>query len=328
MRTKPLGKDGPQVPVICFGTFPLGGGFGAIPRKQAISTVHAALDSGLTFIDTAEGYSDAEPLLGEALKGRRDEVFLATKLSRSDHSPDQIDAAIKGSLKALQTDYIDLYQIHGPRPKYPIEQTLERFVHHRDAGNIRYFGISNFTAEQTHAAAAYTPISSSQPRYSMLFRDVEEGVLPACLEDGIGVIAHSVLAKGLLAGKYRPGHEFDKDDQRHDWGYYHGDDFDRIFAVAEQLKEWAFDHDHDLFQLALAWPLAHPSMTSSIVGVRTPEQAQRNGAAGDWELTTKDLAEIEEIQGDLRLHYYHGPDKEYHGHRDEGDPGSGDGGSR
>ena len=328
MRTRPLGKDGPEVPVICFGTYPLGGGFGAIPEVQAISTVHAALDAGLTFIDTAEGYSDAEPLLGKALKGRRDKVFLATKLSRSDHSSDQIDAAIEGSLRALQTDYIDLYQIHSPRPKYPIEQTLERFVHHRDAGKVRFFGISNFTAEQTHEAASNARISSSQPRYSMLFRDVEESVLPACGEEGIGVIAHSVLAKGLLAGKYRPGHEFPKDDQRHHWGYYHGDDFERIFVVAERLKEWAIDQGHDLLQLALAWPLAHPAVTSSIVGIRTPEQAHRNAAAGDWELSPRDLEEIEEIQGDLRLHFYQGPDVDYHGHRDRGDPGPGDGASQ
>ena len=118
MRTLPLGKDGPNVPVVCFGTFPIGGGFGAIPESQAISTIHSALDAGLTFIDTAEGYSNAEELLGKGLKGRRQEVFLATKLSRSDHSPDQIDEALENSLRKLGTDYVDLYQIHGPQPAY------------------------------------------------------------------------------------------------------------------------------------------------------------------------------------------------------------------
>ena len=320
MRTLPLGKDGPNVPVVCFGTFPIGGGFGAIPESQAISAIHSALDAGLTFIDTAEGYSNAEELLGKGLKGRRQEVFLATKLSRSDHSPDQIDEALENSLRKLGTDYVDLYQIHGPQPAYTVEETLDRFIRHRDAGRIRYFGISNFTADQTSEAAGHTRIHSSQPRYNMLFRDVEEDVLPACERHGIGVIAHSVLAKGLLAGKYRPGHEFDEDDQRHDWEDYHGEKFARTYAVAQGLDAWARDHGRDLAQLALAWPVAHPAVTSSIVGIRTPEQARMNARAGDWTLTPSDLEEIDEIQGGLRLHFYHGPDREYYGFRDEGDP--------
>ena len=320
MRTLSLGKDGPLVPVVCFGTFPIGGGFGAIPESQAISTIHAALDTGLTFIDTAEGYANAEELLGKGLAGRRDEVFLATKLSRADHSPDQIDEALENSLRKLGTDYVDLYQIHSPWPAYPVEETLDRFIRHRDAGKVRYFGISNFTAEQTAEAAGHARLHSSQPRYNMLFRDVEEAVLPECERHDIGVIAHSVLAKGLLAGKYRPGHRFDEDDQRHDWEEYQGGKFARTYAVARRLDAWARDHGRDLAQLAVAWPVAHPAVTSSIVGIRTPEQIRMNARAGSWTLTSSDLEEIDEIQGGLRLHYYHGPEREYYGFRDKGDP--------
>jgi aryl-alcohol dehydrogenase-like predicted oxidoreductase len=320
MRTLPLGKDGPPVPAVCFGTYPLGDGFGAIPESQAIDTVHAALDAGLTFIDTAEGYASAEVRLGKALKGRRHEAFLATKLSRADHSPDQIDAALDASLKTLQTDYIDLYQIHSPQPAYPIEHTLDRLQHHVDAGKIGHIGISNFTAEQTAEAAQFATIASSQPRYNMLFRGAEKSVLPACLDSGIGVIAHSVLAKGLLAGKYRPGHTFDADDQRHDWEHYAGAGFETTYAVSERLGEWARDHGRDLVQLALAWPTAHPAVTSSIVGIRTPEQAQHAARAGDWVITEIHLKEIDEVQGDLRLKFYFGPEARYFGHRDDGDP--------
>lgn len=320
MRKLPLGKDGPLVPVVCFGTFPIGGGFGAIPESQAISTIHAALDAGLTFIDTAEGYANAEELLGKGLKGRRDEVFLATKLSRADHSPDQIDEALENSLRKLGTDHVDLYQIHSPWPAYPVEETLDRFVRHCDAGKIRYFGISNFTAAQTAEAAGHTRIHSSQPRYNMLFRDAEETVLPECEKHGVGVIAHSVLAKGLLAGKYRPGHRFDEDDQRHDWEDYQGEKFARTYKVGQRLDAWARDHGRDLAQLALAWPVAHPAVTSSIVGIRTPDQARMNARAGDWTLQPSDLEEIDEIQGGLRLHFYHGPEREYYGFRDKGDP--------
>lgn len=320
MRKLPLGKDGPLVPVVCFGTFPIGGGFGAIPESQAISTIHAALDAGLTFIDTAEGYANAEELLGKGLEGRRNEVFLATKLSRADHSPDQIDKALENSLRKLRTECVDLYQVHSPWPAYPVEETLDRFRRHRESGKIRYFGISNFTADQTDEAARHPRIHSSQPRYNMLFRDVEETVLPACRRNGIGVIAHSVLAKGLLAGKYKPGHQFDEDDQRHDWEDYQGEKFARTYKVAQRLDAWARDHGRDLAQLAVAWPVAHTAVTSSIVGIRTPEQVRMNARAGDWMLTPGDLEEIDEIQGGLRLHYYHGPEREYYGFRDKGDP--------
>ena len=320
MRTLPLGNNGPQVPVVCLGTYPLGDGFGAIPESQAIDTVHAALDSGLTFIDTAEGYASAEARLGKALKGRRHEAFLGTKLSRADHSPDQIDDALVVSLKALQTDYVDLYQIHSPQPAFPIERTLDRLRHHVDTGKIRHIGISNFTAAQISEAAQFATIHSSQPRYNMLFRGAEETVLPACLSSGIGVIAHSVLAKGLLAAKYRPGHTFGADDQRHGWDHYSGPGFEATYTVSKKLDEWAQDHGRDLVQLALAWPTAHAAVTSSIVGIRTPEQAQHAARAGDWEISETELKEIDEIQGDLRLKFYFGPEAQYYGHRDQGDP--------
>ena len=320
MRKKKLGLNGPEVSVVCFGTFPIGGGFGSVPRDQAIKTVHAALDAGINFIDTAEGYNDAEEILGEALADRRNEVFLATKISRKNHSFDNIDEAIEQSLKKLKTDCIDLYQIHGPQEKYPIEYTLERFIHHRDLGNIRYFGISNFTPEQTIEAAQYTQIHSSQPRYNILFRDVEEELLPVTLKNGIGAIAHSVMAKGLLAGKYLPGHKFSSDDQRDSWEYYNGKEFKDVFTVTDILKEWSRSQGRELSELAIAWPTAHEVVTSSIVGFKKPEQAILNARAGNWELTNKDLNEIEDILNGYRLHFSHGNlNPDYAGFRDEGD---------
>ena len=303
MQTRALGKDGPQVPVICFGAWPLGGGFGAVPEDRALATVRAALDAGMTFIDTAEGYRGSETLIGKAISGRRDEVFLATKLSGNDHSAEHMDRAIDNSLKALGTDHIDLYQLHHPQPQWPIGQTMENLLRLRDAGKIRYIGVSNFSAEQTDEAVRYGPVHSSQPRYNLLFRDSEESALPGCLANGIGVIPHSVLAKGLLGGRYRPGQEFPPDDERHYWAQFHGESFERTFKVTERLKQWAADHGRDIVQLGIAWPLAHPAVTSSIVGARTPQQARHNARAGDWALTPQDLAEINEIQGELRLHF-------------------------
>ena len=139
LPTRKLGRDGPEVTVICLGTWGLGGGLGAIEEKQAIRTVHAALDAGTNFIDTAEGYLTAESMLGKALAGRRDGVILATKLS-GEHSPQHIRTAIENSLRQLRTDYIDLYQIHHPNPRWPIADTMAELAKLKEEGKVRWHG--------------------------------------------------------------------------------------------------------------------------------------------------------------------------------------------
>ncbi len=300
MDTRPLGKDGPEVSVVCLGAWPLGGGMGQIPDEQAIATIHAALDVGMTFIDTAEGYRTSEAVLGKALRGRRHESFLATKLT-GDHSPEHMARAIDQSLRALGTDCIDLYQLHSPRPEWPIEETIAGLLRLRDDGKIRYIGVSNFSGAQHREAARHGPVHSSQPQYSMFFRAAEEEVLPACLELGIGVIAHSPLAKGLLTGKYRPGHRFSDDDERSDHPAYAPGFVERAWEAIPRLQTWANDHGRDLVQLAIAWTLAHPSVTSSIVGAKSPEQVRHNALAADWRLSEDDMAELAGILGDVDL---------------------------
>ena len=294
METRQLGENGPQVSVICFGAWPIGGGMGTVSEGQAIATVRAAMDLGMTFIDTAEFYRSSESLIGKAVEGRRHEVFLATKLS-GDHSPDHMARAVENSLRALGTDYIDLYQLHEPQPDWPIQQTMERLLRLRGSGKIRAIGISNFSAEQTSEAFQHGPIQSSQPRYSLLFREAEESILPRCQENGIGVIPHSVLAKGLLTGRYRPGHSFPAEDERSLADNFRGDTFQGALQVAARLNEWAHDHGRDVAQLAIAWTLAHPAVTSSIVGAKSPEQVQHNAKAADWKLTESDLGEIDDL---------------------------------
>lgn len=300
MDTRQLGDGGPSVPVICLGAWPLGGGMGEIPEEQSIATIHASLDAGVNFIDTAEGYRTSEAVLGRALQGRRDEAIVATKLS-GDHSPEHLQSAIENSLSALGTDYIDLYQLHGPRPEYPIEETMANLVKLRDEGKIRYIGISNFSGDQHREAAQYGPIHSSQPRYNMLFRRAEADVLPACRELGIGVIPHSPLAKGMLTGKYRPGHQFPAGDERRAKPEFKDDEFNRAFPVVERLLEWAGDHGRTGTQLAIAWSVAQPGITSCIVGAKTPEQATLNASAADWRLSQSDLAEIDRILDGFQL---------------------------
>ena len=301
MRTRRLGKDGPHVPVICFGALPIGGLMGSVPEDQAVSAVHAAIDVGMTFIDTAEAYRTSEGIVGRAIEGRRHQVFLATKVSGEDHSAEHIDRAVENSLRALGTDYIDLYQIHHPQPQWPIEQTMEHLVRLRDRGKVRHLGISNFSAEQTLEALQYGPIESSQPRYNMLFREAEESVLPCCLENGVGVISHSVLAKGLLSGRYVTVHDFASDDQRSRIGVFRGGTFETATRVAQRLSQWARDHGRDLVQLAIAWTLAHPAVTSAIVGAKTQDQVLHVARAADWELSQGDRHEIGDILGGFNL---------------------------
>ena len=300
MRTRQLGKDGPEVSVICLGAWPLGGGMGLISDKQAIETIHASIDAGANFIDTAEGYRTSESILGKALQGRRDDVILATKLS-GDHSLEHMNSAIENSLRALDTDYIDLYQLHRPRPETPIEDTITNLQKLRDAGKIRYIGVSNFSGKQHREAAQHGVIHSSQPRYNMLHRQPEIDVLPACLDLGIGVIPHSSLAKGILTGNYRPGYVFPDDDERGEKREFQDDVLNFAMPVVEKLLEWAGDHGKEGAQLAIAWLLAQPTVTSCIVGAKTPEQAVYNAAASEWIISEDDMDEISTILGDFLL---------------------------
>jgi len=300
MRTKQLGKFGPEVPVICLGAWPLGGGMGVLPDKQVIDTVHAALDCGVTFIDTAEGYRTSESVLGKALVGKRDKVILATKLS-GDHSLEHMNRAIENSLRALGTDYIDLYQLHAPKPEYPIEQTMGGLLRLKEQGKIRYIGVSNFSAEQHAEALQYGHVDSSQPMYSMLVRTAGEAVLPFCDSHGIGVIVHSPLAKGLLTGKYNPDHKFPEDDERSWMASFQGKRFTTALRVADELKTWATAQGHNLVELAIVWTLANTAVTSCIVGAKTPEQVINNAKAAQWVLTAEDLRVIDQIQGDFRI---------------------------
>lgn len=300
MRTRQLGKDGPEVSVVCLGAMELGGRMGEIPVEQAVRATHAAIDAGVTFIDTAESYATSEQVLGRALEGRRDQVFLATKLS-GDQSKEHIHEAIENSLRALRTDHVDLYQLHRPKPQWPIEETLGELLKLRDQGVIRHIGLSNFSAAQTAEAARHAPIRSHQPRYSLLFREAEDELLPHCRDAGIGVMVYAPLAKGLLTGKYRPGHVFAEDDSRRDHRSFADENGRKAFEVCERLRPWAADHGHSLADLAIAWTLANDAVTSAIVGAKTAEQAVANAAAGDWALSDSDLAEIEEITGGVRL---------------------------
>jgi len=237
-------------------------------------------------------------VLGKALKGKRESVTIASKLSGPDHSESHILEAIENSLTALRVDYIDLYQLHSPQPQWPIQETIAILIRLKDQGKLRHIGLSNYTPKQTKQAMQFGPIVSSQPRYNMIFAQEDE-TLEFCKANNIGVIPHSVLAKSLLSGKYKPGNTFGPDDERRLFNFFRGQLFQTIYEVTEKLKAWAEDRERSLIQLAIAWVVANPAVTSAIVGMKSVDQVADVTKAATWKLTDSDLSDIKNIIGDL-----------------------------
>ncbi|MBI3944211.1 MAG: aldo/keto reductase [Chloroflexi bacterium] len=295
MEHRQLGKDGPMVSVIGLGTWPIAGAMGAIGDQAAIATIRAAIDHGITLLDTAQGYFRSEEIAGYALKdGYRDRCFLATKVSHK-YSKEDILAAIDNSLRKMQMDYVDLYQVHSWRPEYPIEETMATMKQLQDAGKIRYIGVSNFSAGQMAQALQITRFHSDQPRYNMFNREIEPEILPFCEKHGIGILAHTPLAKGLLTGKYTPGATFKQDDQRSKMPRFQGETFAQFLAVAGELNEIAQEKGLTLVQLAMAWLLRLPAVTCVLGGAKTPEQVIEYAGAAGVKFTDSELACIEQI---------------------------------
>lgn len=295
MQTRRLGKLGDEVSVVGFGAWPIGGGMGRIDEKQAIETVHAAVDNGITLIDTAQGYKSSEEIIGKSLSGGlRDDVFLATKAS-FDFSRAGIRAAIENSLRMLQTDHVDLYQIHSWSSRYPIEESMEEMVRLKEEGKTRFIGISNFSVEQTAAAAAVGTVESTQPAYNLFDREIEEALLPHCKREGIGILAHSIFAKGLLTGKYSPESRFADDDERSSMARFNGQLFRDYLGRTERLRGIAAELGISLVQLSVAWVLRNPAVTCALAGAKSPAQVAEQAHGAEVRLSDELLQRIEGI---------------------------------
>ena len=295
MEYRQLGKDGPKVPVLGLGAWPFGGGMGHVDEQTAIATIHGAIDNGITLIDTAQAYRTSEATVGKALKhGYRERCFLATKVS-GNYSREDILSAMENSLRALDVDHVDLYQIHGWNPQYPIEESMETMVRLQEEGKTRYIGVSNFNAEQMGGALQIARFESNQPRYNLFDRQIEAEDVSFCGREGIGILVHSPLAKGLLTGKYVPDYEFPADDERSGFPRFQGETFARYLAVADQLKGLAQDKGLNLVQLAVAWLLRLPAITCVLVGAKRPAQVEEHGGAVGVTFRDDELARIEAI---------------------------------
>lgn len=309
MREQPLGRTDIQLSAVIMGTWQAGKTMWTdIDDNESRRAMRAALDAGITTFDTAEIYGNghSERIIAQALSDVRDRVVLAGKVFSNHLKYEQVIQACERSLKNLNTDYIDLYQIHWPpgsfgHPVVPLEETMRALTDLKAQGKIRAIGVSNFNRAQIEEAAGYGPIESLQPPYSLVWRMVENDAGPFCREQGISVLAYSPMAQGLLTGKFGPDHQFAKGDHRAANRLFQPEHFQRVQNALAELRPIAEKHGITLGQLALAWVIAQPN-TCAIAGARNAEQAAQNAAAGSVQLSAEDLAAMDRISRSVTEH--------------------------
>ena len=313
MQYRRLGNSGLEVSAIGLGT----NNFGDNSRwpfhmgpKEVAELIDASMDVGVNTIDTANAYGEgrSEEYIGLALKRKREQAVIATKVhgrmgegpNREGLSRKAIMHEVEQSLGRLRTDYIDLYQLHQVDNETPIEETLRALEDLVRQGKVRYIGCSNFEAWRvceaiwTSKAEGLSPMVAVQPAYSLLNRDVERELLPFCDQYGVGVLPYFPLEHGLLTGKYRRGEEAPAGTRLASrTGPLESANFD----VLEGLEKFSKERGHTLLELAFAWLLSRPSVSSVIAGATSAEQIRANAAASDWQLTERDLGEIDAILG-------------------------------
>ena len=313
IETRRLGSSGLAVSSVGLG----GNNFGLkLDVGQTRAVVDAALDAGVTLIDTSDSYGDSELKLGQVLEGRRDQVVLATKFGSGlrdadtdgGNGPDwgargsrrYIRKAVERSLRRLRTDWIDLYQLHKPDPETPMEETLAALTELVREGKVRYLGSSNLAgwqvadAEWISRATSGERFVSAQNHYNLLDRRAEKELIPACQHFGVGLLPYFPLASGMLTGKYRRGEEPEAGTRMKDWGMT-GQLTDRRFDVVEALTSFAQERGVGILDVAIGGLAAQPTVASVIAGATSADQVRANAAAAAWRPTAEDLATLDEL---------------------------------
>jgi aryl-alcohol dehydrogenase-like predicted oxidoreductase len=310
LETCRLGKSDLEITRIGIGTAPIGSMlnwriyWGFQDESESLRTIETALDLGVNWIDTAPfyGWGNAERIVGKALKGKRDKVYIFNKCGtlqngkggeREDLSPSSIRREVETSLRDLKTDYIDLYQFHDPDPNTPIEESWAEMQTLIEEGKVRYSGLSNHTIDLMERAMSVAPVTSNQHQYNLLHREIEHDVLPFSQQHSIGVLCWSPLASGFLADGFDLN-ELDTDDFRRARPYAQEPTFSRLKELREVLQKIARDHNKTMAQLAIAWVLRQSAVTGAINGIRSPQEAMAMPGCLDWKLTDQELQIIEE----------------------------------
>ena len=316
-----LGKTTIKVSEFALGCWPFAGGsvWGTQDKSDSISTVHAALDNGINFFDTAEGYNDdyhSESILGEALVNRRNRSVIATKISPPNLLPQKIEEACNNSLKRLSTDYIDLYQIHWPNHDLNMEDSINELNKLVDKGKIRSLGVCNFGVDDLNEILNLGVFSTDQLPYNLLWRPIEEEILPECKKNNIGIICYSPLAQGLLTGRYRNADEvpdgisrsrlFNKNRPLSN----HDDEGceNEVFKCINKIQEIAKTLGENSAKISLSWVRQQSNITSLLVGARNTKELEMNLSAFEYDLSTELLKELTDLTNNVKLYLGKNPD--------------------
>jgi aryl-alcohol dehydrogenase-like predicted oxidoreductase len=307
VQRRRLGRNGPEVSAIGLGCMGMSEFYGAGDDSESIATIRHALDRGIDFLDTADMYGVGrnEELVGRAIAGRRDEVFLATKFGNvrgEDGSfkgvcgrPDYVRSACEASLRRLQVETIDLYYQHRVDPEVPIEETVGAMAELVEAGKVRFLGLSEAAPATVRRAHAVHPIAALQTEYSLWSRDPEEEILPTVRELGIGYVAYSPLGRGFLTGQIKSASDFPEDDFRRFHPRFTGENFDKNIALVGEIERLAQERGVTAAQLALAWVLAQGEDVVPIPGTKRRTYLDQNIDALEIRLSREELARLDEI---------------------------------
>ncbi|MDJ0798338.1 MAG: aldo/keto reductase [Calothrix sp. MO_167.B12] len=307
METRKLGTQGLEVSVLGLGCMGMSEFYSGRNEKEAIATIHRALEMGVTLLDTADmyGLGDNEELVGKAIADRRERVVLATKFGivrGEDGSfkgvngkPEYVHQACDASLQRLGIDTIDLYYLHRVDPEVPIEDTVGAMAELVQQGKVRYLGLSEAAPATIRRAQAVHPISALQTEYSLWSREPEEDILPTLRQLGIGFVAYSPLGRGFLSGQFKSPNDIPEDDYRRHSPRFQGENFNKNLAVVEQVQEIAKAKGVTPIQLAIAWLLAQGNDIVPIPGTKRRKYLEENVAAADIILTPEELKQIEAV---------------------------------
>jgi aryl-alcohol dehydrogenase-like predicted oxidoreductase len=315
MQTRQIGSTGIEASAIGLGTWAIGGWmWGGTDEAASIAAIRAALDAGVSLVDTAPAYGmgRSEEIVGKAIAGRRDEVVLATKCGLVWHTtggrdffdqdgtpvhrylgPESIAHELDQSLRRLGTDHIDLYITHWQDPTTPIAETMGALEDLKRAGKIRAIGASNATPADVEAYIAAGTLDAIQEQFSMVHRDIEAELVPLCLRHGVSILSYSSLALGLLTGKIGPERTFEGDDLRITDPRFSVENRRRVADFAADIRPVAETHRATVAELVIAWTLRQPGITFALCGARNPDQARENARAGAIELEAADLVRID-----------------------------------
>ncbi len=307
MRSRRLGTTGPRVSEIGLGTMGMSDVYGPADRTESIATIHAALDAGITLLDTGDfyGMGHNEMLIGEALRGRRrEDVVLSVKFGAQrgpdgawigyDASPAAVKTALAYTLRRLGVEYVDVYRPARLDAETPIEETVGALAELVAAGYVRHIGLSEVGAETIRRAAAVHPICDLQIEYALVTRGIEREILPACRALGIGITAYGVLSRGLIGGHWRKEQTPAGRDMRAHLPRFSGDNLDRNLAIVDRLRRIADARGTTVAQLAIAWALARGDDVVPLVGARTRERLREALAAAELRLSANDVAALED----------------------------------